>query len=112
MAQIFFFLLVLINFSFTNNIVDPPFIESFSRHFTMKALKKIMMQGADKKKVTGPGSGKGGSPKKLSREEKEILVEAFKLNDTKKSPGKSLQTSVVSRNRSPPRFERLSEEAK
>jgi hypothetical protein len=78
----------------------------------MKALKKIMMQGPEKKKIPGQGSGKGGSPKKLSREEKEILVDAFKLNDMKKSPGKSLQTSIVSRNRSPPRFERLSEEAK
>ena len=88
--------------------VDPPFIESFSKHFTMKALKKIAIHS---KKPQKDQKHNGNDKKKLTKEEKEKLYEIFmgKREARSRNIVKN-QNSNISRAKSPLRFEKITEE--
>lgn len=55
--------------------VDPPYIESFSKHFTFKALKKLAINQRKMKKTQSKIDTRN-----INKEEKEFLFEVAKIN--------------------------------
>lgn len=101
--------------------VDPPFIDSLTRHFSFKALKKIVLRQPAFEKITknfeNNNSPSLNSPKKLTKEEKEKILNIFSLIDigggenNNKIPIKSIHNNFL-RVKSPARLEKIIELSK
>ena len=85
--------------------LDPPFVESVSKHFTFKSLKKMALispkQAIVSPKKSFAKESLNQSPIKLSKAEKESLMQLYKYAETA-SPTKYTDLSL-SRNVTPTR---------
>ena len=95
--------------------IDPPFIDSVTRHFSFKALKKIILRKPAEKNTRIQELNYINNHKKLTKEEKERILNVFSMVDVEIDSPKLKENSIHGgflRVKSPNRLERFIENTK